>query len=299
MKKILEKKIKTLTDASFIPYGLNIPIDMKIVDVRATNYQYYGNKYAGSNESYENKAVSIKISHSKMDNDFWITIFQGATYRDEDTRCIIATFEPTIDERFNITSSEETLGSDDCVTLNNYKDDGITINNDAIEGIDSINEVLFAFKCRLFDGDESELYTKDGATFDKNSNVLQEVIDELISLSFVAIDEKISNDNPNIKQLKEINEKLLSAASGNFYTVTVVHDGGIKAIHQYLEKEEAEELFVSYCLKYYSEKGLEQFISTKGCRSYDELSIEELEGYFHSEAWYDENDLSNIEINLM
>ncbi len=60
MKKILEKKINLLNDASFIPNGLNMPIEMKIVDVRATNYQYYGNKYAGSNESYENKLYLLK-----------------------------------------------------------------------------------------------------------------------------------------------------------------------------------------------------------------------------------------------
>lgn len=289
MKKILEKKINLLNDASFIPNGLNMPIEMKIVDVRATNYQYYGNKYAGSNESYENKAVSIKINHSKMENDFWITVFHGATYRDEDTKCIIATFEPTIDENYNISTPTGTIYKTECMSLNDEK----------FDGLESINELLFAFKCRLVDGDESGLYTSDGATFDNNSNVLQEIVDEIIDLSFEIIDEKFSKENPNSKQLKEINEKVLSVASGKLYTVTVVLDSCIKEVHQYLEKEEAENIFVKLCLKYYNENGLDKYSGNKGCHSYDELSIEELEGYFHSDDWYDVNDLSNVEINVM
>lgn len=289
MNKNLENKIKTLNDASFIPNGLNIPIEMKIVDIRATSYFYWGNKYAEANESFENNALSIKINHSKVDKDFWITIFKGATYRDEDTQCIIATFEPTIDENFNLLSSENT----------HYEVDCISKSEDIFDGLESINEVLFAFKCRLFDGDDAQLYTSDGATFDKNSNVLKDVVDEIIDLSFVLIDEKISKEEPNSKQLKEINNILFSAASNNLYAVTVVQDSCIKKVEQYLEKDDAEKLFVKYCLEYYNENGLEQYCENKGCRSLDELSIEEFEYYFHSEAWYDVNDTANVEIKVM
>lgn len=288
MKKNLEQKIKTLNDASFIPNGLNMSIEMKIVDIRATSYFYWGNKYAESNESFENNALSIKINHSKVEKDFWLTIFKGATYREEDTKCIIATFAPTIDENFNLILSENTIYESDCISTSVIFD-----------GYDTVNELLFAFKCRLFDGDEAQLYTSDGATFDKNSNVLKDVVDEITGLSFILIDEKISKEKPNSKQLKEINDKLFSAASNNLYTVTVVYDGCIKTVEQYLEKDDAEKMFVEHCFKYYSENGLEQYCESKRCRSLDELSIEELEAYFHSEAWYDSNDISNVEIKIM
>lgn len=289
MNKNLENKIKTLNDALFIPNGLNIPIEMKIVDIRATSYFYWGNKYAEANESFENNALSIKINHSKVDKDFWITIFKGATYREEDTKCIIATFEPTIDENFNLLSSEDTLYESDCISKS----------KDIFDGLESINEVLFAFKCRLFDGDEAQLYTSDGATFDKNSNVLKDVVDEIIELSFVLIDKKISKEAPNSKQLKEINNLLFSAASNNLYAVTVVHDCCIKKVEQYLEKDDAEKLFVKCCFEYYNENGLEQYSLRLGLQSINELSINQLEAYFNSSEWHDINDLSNIEINIM
>ena len=112
-------------------------------------------------------------------------------------------------------------------------------------------------------------------------------------------DEKISKEEPNSKRLEEINNILFSAASNNLYAVTVVQDSCIKKEAQYLEKDDAEKLFVKYCLEYYNENGLEQYCENKGCRSLDELSIEEFEYYFHSEAWYDVNDTANVEIKVM
>lgn len=287
--KTIENKIKILNYASFIPNGLDIPIEMKIIDVRATSYQYYGNKYAEPHESYENNALSVKIRHSKVEKEFWITIFQGATYREEDTRCIIATYEPTINENFNLESDENTLYGTDCITKN----------KDISDGLESINELLFAFKCRLLDGDNSGLYTSDGATLNNNCMALQDVVNNIIDSSFLTINEKISKDNPNASLLKEINENLFAVASGNLYTVTVVLDNCIKAVEQYLEKDKAEKIFVNYCSEYYNAEGLDLYSESKGCHSYDELSIEELEAYFHSEAYYDVNDIANVEIKMM
>ncbi len=289
MENTLNKKIDILTKAGFIPSGLNLPIDMKIQDVRATKYDYTGNNYADAHESFENIAIAIKFHHSQVETPFWITIFQGATYREENTTCIIATNEITICENYNIQTATGTVNKTDCITYDNNE----------LEGFESINEVLLAFKCKLIDGDESGLYTNyDAPTLD-NGGIFTETVDELISLSFIEINKRLSKDNPNTTYIKEIQNHLLEAASGQLYTVTVVHDSCIKEIERFLIKDEAEKLFIKHCHKYYSEAGLEKYCNSKGYESFNELSIKELESYFHSEAWYDVNDLSNVEINLM
>lgn len=289
MKNTLNKKIDILTKVGFIPSGLNIPIEMKIQDVRATKYDYTGNNYAAPHESFENIAIAIKFQHSKVDKPFWITVFQGATYREESTTCIIATNEITICENYHIQTATGTV----------YKTDCITCDNEELNGIESIKEVLFAFNCRLIDGDESGLYTNNEAPIFDNSGIFTEIVDELISLSFIEINGRLSKDNPNSIYLKEIQNHLLEAASGKLYKVTVVSDSSIKAIEEFLLEENAEKVFVNYCLEYYSNNGIKQYCNSKGYESFEELSIEEWKSYFHSEAWYDVNDLSNVEINLM
>ena len=57
MQTTIETTISKLDQRGMIPSGLNMPFDMKITDARATRYDYYGNKYAESNEHYENKAL--------------------------------------------------------------------------------------------------------------------------------------------------------------------------------------------------------------------------------------------------
>ena len=286
--KLLDKKINTITEAGFIPNGLNMPIEMSIQDVRATRYEYFGNKYAESNELFENIAIAIKIQHSKVDYPFWITIFEGATCRRKNTTCIIATKTPTIDENYNIHTENNTIYKIDCIT-----------ESDENEGLESIKEVLFAFTCRLKDGDESGLYTNGEVPTFEDGNIFGETVDTLISLSFIEINTRLSKENPNPINIKEIQNHLFEAASGSLYCVTVVNDSCIKAVEPFLTKEEAEKVFIHNCLKYYSEDGVEQYCKSKDYESFEELSIEEWESYFHSEALYDVNDLSNIEIKLM
>ncbi len=129
--------------------------------------------------------------------------------------------------------------------------------------------------------------------------VITETIDKLDSLCFITINEKLSNDNPNSIQIKGIYEKIKLSASGKLYAVTVVNDSCIQEVDRFLNKEEAESIFIKYCLKYYSEEGVERYLEKLGLESFEELSIENWESYFHSEAWYDINDLANVEINLM
>lgn len=286
--KNLNEKIKLLNDANFIPSGLNMPMDMEIIDVRACLYQYWGNKHAESHESFENKAVSIQIKHSKVEDPFWITVFQGATYREEDTKCIVATFEPTIDEDYNIFTSDGVMYDSYCMTKS----------EDDFDGLYSVSEVLYAFGCKLFYGDESGLYTDEEALFDMDSYILEELANDLICSAFFQLNEKISKENPNEIQLKEINEKLLSVSKGQLYTVSIVIDFEC-SVYNYLSKDEAEKIFFDKCLEYYNAEGLDQYAADKKCRSASELSIAELEGYFQSEAWHDANDIAKVSIKVM
>ena len=300
MQATTNKKINILEKNGIIPVGLNMPIDMKITDIRACKYDYYGNKYAASHESYENVLLSIKFESSKF-NEIWITIFQGATYREEDTSCIIATIEPAINENSEISSymSSDTISKYDCIT---EEDDRYEINPDEepVIGLDSIKELLTAFDFRLYTEDESGLYDNgEGPTSHANCDFLTDIVCDILESMYVNIDERISKDEPDSKQLKRLNETLMEAASGKLYAVTVVHDSCIKAVSQFLTKDEAEKMFLSYCAEYYSEEGVEQYLSSLNYTSFEELSIEEWQTYYHSEAWYDINDLSNVEINLM
>lgn len=283
----LNEKIDLLEELGFIPFGLNIPIDMEIVDVRATRYDYFGYKFA-ENEAYDNRALSIQIKHSKVDNPFWITVFEGATYRETNTRCIIATLEPTINSNFELDMADDTIYSTDSVTIDK-----------TIDSIETIKNLLFAFKCRLIlDGDDSKLYTEGKSpTFLDNSNALVEVVDSLTSLEFVEFYEKISKSNPDIKKVQEVKDKLFKVASGNLYSVTVVIDNQIEKIVMFLQQDETEKMFIKYCKKYYNNDGITQYAEENNITG--ELTLQQWEGYFHSEAWYDVNDLANVQINAM
>ena len=191
-----KNKIELLEKYDFIPSGLNLPLDIKILDARGTCYEYYGYKYAESNEMYENCAVSIQFKHSQAENPFWITIFEGATYRESNTSCIISTLEPTIDENYTVPGG--TIYNHECIT----KNEGI------IDGIESLNNLLFAFKCKLITGDESGLYCKHEPVLDDDPDAIRDLAEELKSLSFVHFNYSIPIENANPDLIKEMQEKL-------------------------------------------------------------------------------------------
>lgn len=288
MQTTTNNKIVILEKNGIIPAGLNMPIDMKITDVRACRYDYYGNKYADG-DFFENELISMKFESSKF-NEIWISIFKGANYREHDITCIIATESSPINENSEIDFENGSISKYDCLTTD----------EENIEGIESIKELLTAFDYRLYTEDESGLYDNgEGPTSFEEPDFLSNAIESILISSNLFINEKISKDEPDAKQLKQLNETLMEAASGKLYAVTVVHDSCIRAVSQFLTKDEAEKMFLSYCAEYYSEEGVEQYLSSLNYTSFEELSIEEWQTYYHSEAWYDINDLSNVEINLM
>lgn len=284
----LQQKIEKLDNGGFIPTGLGFPTQLKIKDVRSLKYQYYGHKYADSSESYENLILSIKVKHYRMENPFWITVFQGATYREENEKYIIATLDEVLDKEHDLTLSEDTIYKDDCITSDDENE---------IENIEIIKEVKLAFDCRIISGDDSGLYT-DCEPITDSYSALSEIIDEIYDLSFIRINAKISRDNPSALQIQEAHNKLLSASSSNLYTVTVVHDFKIQFIKQFLTKEDAEKLFIEKCLYYYNEDGLEAFALTKD-KALKDFDVKDFEEYFQSEQWNDCCDIANVEINIM
>ncbi|AXH16351.1 hypothetical protein CP985_11810 [Malaciobacter mytili LMG 24559] len=167
MSNEAKELIYVLEQNGFIPFGLNMPISMVIEDIRACNYNYYGNKYASSNELFENSALSIKFKHNQVENPFWITIFKGANYREKETLFVAATFNEIIDENNNFCNSENTFYAKDCISKS----------NELFEGIESIKEVLAAFETTLFSGSEDST-----PIFEDNSDALYDVIEELRSL---------------------------------------------------------------------------------------------------------------------
>lgn len=288
MNNNLQQKIEKLDNGGFIPTGLGFPAQLKIEDVRSLKYQYYGHKYADSGESYENLILSIKVNHYRMENPFWITVFQGATYREENEKYIIATLDEVLDKEHDLTLSEDTIYKDDCITFDDENE---------IENIEIIKEVKLAFDCRIIEGDESGLYADCNPVMDSYS-AFGEIIDEIYNLSFIRINAKISRDNPSALQIQEAHNKLLSASSSNLYTVTVVHDFKIQYIKQFLTKEDAEKLFIDKCLYYYNEDGLEAFALTKD-KALKDFDAKDFEEYFQSEQWNDCCDIANVEINIM
>ncbi|MEV9477896.1 hypothetical protein [Aliarcobacter butzleri] len=170
-------KIQLLENAMLIPCGLNIPINIKIKDVRFQNYRYYGNK----NASINNSCISIKLNHSHVEKPFWVTIFEGGNYQEHYSKCIIATFEPTINEENCLDMDGNTIYHTYCITKK----------DESFDGIETIKEVLFAFQCKVFDGDDSGLYAKDGAAIEHNSMIISETIDKLNSSCLTYINEII------------------------------------------------------------------------------------------------------------
>ncbi|MDX9814799.1 MAG: hypothetical protein RBS91_09095 [Sulfurimonadaceae bacterium] len=288
MNNNLQQKIEKLDNGGFIPTGLGFPTQLKIEDVRSLKYQYYGHKYTDSSESYENLILSIKLKHCRMENPFWITVFQGATNREENEKYIIATLDEVLDKEHDLTLSEDTIYKDDCITFDDENE---------IENIEIIKEVKLAFDCRIISGDDSGLYT-DCEPITDSYSALSEIIDEIYDLSFIRINAKISRDKPCPLQIQEAHNKLLSASSSNLYTVTVVHDFKIQYIKQFLTKEDAEKLFIDKCLYYYNEDGLEAFALTKD-KALKDFDAKDFEEYFQSEQWNDCCDIANVEINIM
>lgn len=285
MNNNLQQKIEKL--GGFIPTGLGFPTQLKIEDVRSLRYQYYGNKYADYNESFENLVLSIKIKHYRMETPFWITVFQGATYREKQDKYIIATIDEVLNEKHQLTLSEDTIYEYNCITSD----------KNAIEHLETIKEIKFAFNCRIIEGDESGLYTDCDPVMDSYS-ALGDIVDEIYDLSFVKVDENISRSNPSSLQIQEAHNKLLSASSSNLYTVTVVHDFKIQFIKQFLTKEDAEKLFIEKSLCYYNKDGLEAFALTKG-KALKAFDVKDFEEYFQSGQWNDYCDIANVEINIM
>jgi hypothetical protein len=288
--KNLQTKINVLEETGFIPSGLNMPLSHEIIDVRFCKYDYYGHKHSEAHESYENKVLSIQFKSSQVEKPYWITIFEGATYRYSDTRCIIATFEPTISSSLNISTANGCVYSEECLSKS----------NEDIDGIETIKEVLTAFDYRLITEDETGLYDNgEGPTFDENADALEDAIDELNVHFITEFYGKVLKNNPDINKVKEINQKLLEVSQNNFYSVTVVVDNCIKEVKQFLEKSEAEELFINNCKKFYSDEGIQDFSENDIGIKVENFDVANWQSYFHSTAWYDANENANIEINPM
>lgn len=286
----LTKKIQLLEKYGFIPTGLGFPTQLIVQDVRSLCYQYNGNKYS-ENESYENLVLSILIKHYRMEKPFWITVFNGATYREENQQYNIATLEPILDEDYNITTCSDTLELKDCVTY--LCEDSINY----IEDIDIIKEILFAFNCRLIEGDDSGLYTDKEPILYRYYN-LYSVVSEIYDMSFLTIEKTISKDNPSVEKIKDIYKNILNLSSGHFYSVSVIHDNNIEFLEQFLLKDEAEKLYIQKCKEWYAEDGLCEFAEIND-KTIDTLDLNDFDAYFHSDEWYDNNDLSSVNISHM
>ncbi|MDD3054814.1 MAG: hypothetical protein PHE16_02935 [Aliarcobacter sp.] len=291
MITLSNEKLNILEKFGIIPSGLNIPIDMKIIDVRASEYLYYG-KNAENYECFTNYLLSIKIEHSQVEKSFWITIFEGATYRETDSRCIVASFDEIIDLNSNNTLEEGTLYDSDCIT----KDD------ENFDGIESIKEILSAFKYRLYEVDESGLYNngENIPISHDNANFLRDCIYTIIDFSFENINIKISKENPNIQALRKIYQTLLEISSNIFYSVTTISNNEIEQNRNFLSKDEAEKLFKDECKKYCNDDAVNHYINESILdKNIDELNIAEWENYFGSSSWYDYNENFKVTISVM
>lgn len=292
MITLSNEKLNILEKFRIIPSGLNIPFDMKIIDVRTSEYLYHGNKYAENYECYTNYLLSIKIEHSQVEKSFWITIFEGATYRETDSRCIVASFDEIIDLNSNNTLEEGTLYDSDCIT----KDD------ENFDGIESIKEILSAFKYRLYEVDESGLYNnwENIHISHDNANFLRDCIYTIIDFSFENINIKISKENPNNESLQKTYQKLLEISNNSFYSIATISDNEIQGFKNFLTKNEAEELFKKECKKHCNDDAVNHYINESILdKNIDELNIAEWESYFGSSSWYDYNENFKVTISVM
>jgi hypothetical protein len=71
----------------YLPEGLDS--DIQIVDAKANIYQYWNYKY-NPNASYDNVVVALQVKHRAVKELFWIVLFKGAQYRDDDVQFVEA-----------------------------------------------------------------------------------------------------------------------------------------------------------------------------------------------------------------
>lgn len=124
------------TISDFIPTNIDMGTRCKVFDVKASEYQYWGNKYAESNENYENAAVAIKMKHSMVEKSFWIVLFSGAQCRDTNVQFVSAYWDfPDI---------SDALYQEDCITRDDLGD-----------GVDTILDIVEKFDYLWFTEDEA------------------------------------------------------------------------------------------------------------------------------------------------
>jgi len=188
----IEKAKEILNINNFLPKGIDIGTRLKLVDFRASNYEYWGNKYAEASEHYDNSVVALKFEHSMVEKPFWIILFKGAQRIVSDVNFVTAFWElPEIEESI-------------------YKNDGISITSTK-HGVETILNIVEKFNYLWIDDESGKTESILHADLDMLSwlaNELENILNVKISL------------NIPLKQIKEHHiieiEKALSDATQAF-----------------------------------------------------------------------------------
>lgn len=242
----LQKKVELLESNGFVPRGLNMPIDYKIVDVQAVLFDYTNYKYAESDENYRNVIISIEMKNKFVENSFFVNIFDGTTYRDTNILNVTVSLEPVI---VNGTETVDYLEVNDCITKDAEAN---------IDGMETFSNIAFAFSCRLFDGDEAFTYINEDEfpTLNKNYGLLGIIANGIVELDYLILNEKISKVNPVAENLASVYSKIKDVAEDKLYKVTVIVDNELLCFIPFLSKEKAEKSFISCCIEYTPDIGL-------------------------------------------
>ncbi|WP_418181312.1 hypothetical protein ACNSOL_12455 (plasmid) [Aliarcobacter lanthieri] len=102
----------------------------------------------------------------------------------------------------------------------------------------------------------------------------------------------------SMQDIKNLKRDLFSLASGKLYTVSVVAFNNLEEYHSFLEKEEAEELFVKLCEKWYREDGLENYKEYLESNDFI-VDLTSYEQYHGSEFYHDSCDNAKVSLDIM
>jgi len=185
----IEKAKEILNINNFLPKGIDIGTRLKLVDFRASNYEYWGNKYVEASEHYDNSVVALQFEHSMVEKPFWIILFKGAQQKVNDAYFVSGFW--------NLPYLENAL----------YQSDGI-LQTSTEDGVETILNIAERFNNLWFEKDEA---SEDDPIIWNDSDMLSCLANKLENILNV----KISLNIP-LKQIKKHHiieiEKALSDA---------------------------------------------------------------------------------------
>jgi hypothetical protein len=167
-KELLNQTKAIMNEFNAFPVGIDMETRLKLVEVDASQYEYWSNKNTEGEGCFINRAVALCFEHSMVEKPFWIVFFHGAQYRSKEELFVSAYWEkPDMTDAI-------------------YKCDGVEADEaDKEDGVETILDIADKFDRHWFSEDNSEL---DSPLADDNPRIICDLADILVSILNIEIE---------------------------------------------------------------------------------------------------------------